>query len=144
MERKELPERKVAATSAEEELDDSESLEAEALRSGPDVHVFWRPLWTGGSLLFRNEGGEAAKNVRLECPTESEWRPALRPEVVASISPGATVQVVDETRNTPGRGRCIADFVHSLPSKEFTMTVTFEDRLGEKRMRDFRVVGSEQ
>jgi hypothetical protein len=34
------------------------------------------------------------------------------------------------------------DFVHSLPSKEHTMTITFEDRVGEKRMRDFRIVAA--
>jgi hypothetical protein len=128
--------------SAEEELNAFKSADTEALRSGPDVHVFWGPFWTGGMLSFRNEGTEAAKNVRLQCSAESGWRPIVRPEVVASISPGATVRVVDESRNTPGQGQSIADFVHSLPSKEHAMTVTFEDRLGEQRMRDFRVVAA--
>jgi len=130
------------SNSTEEELGTFGSSETEALRSGPDVHVFWGPYWTGGVLSFRNEGTEAAKNVRLQCSAESGWRPIIRPEVVASISPGATVRVVDEGRDTPGQGHCIADFVHSLPSKEHTMTITFEDRLGEKRMRDFRVVAA--
>jgi len=130
------------STSTEEELSTLGSSETEALRSGPDVHVFWGPYWTGGVLSFRNEGTEAAKNVRLQCSAEGGWRPIVCPEVVASISPGATVRVVDEGRDTPGQGHCIADFVHSLPSKEHTMTITFEDRLGEKRMRDFRVVAA--
>jgi hypothetical protein len=114
--------------------------DAEALRNGPDVHVFWGPYWTGGILSLRNEGMESAKNVRLRCSTESGWRPILRPDIVASISAGATVRVVDETGQTQGHGQSIADFVHSLPSKEHTMTVTFEDRLGVRRARDFRVV----
>jgi hypothetical protein len=66
----------------------------------------------------------------------------LRPEVVASISPGATVRVVDETAQTPRQGPSIADFVHSLSSKEHRITVTYEDRLGEKRERDFRLVAA--
>ena len=61
----------------------------------------------------------------------------LRPEAVASIHPGATIRVVDESSNTPGQGQSIADFVHSLPSKKHSMNVTFEDRLGERRMRNF-------
>jgi len=132
--------RRPASTS--EELSVSGTSENEDLRIGPDVHVFWGPFWTGGVLSFRNEGTEAAKNVRLRCSAESGWRPILRPEVVASISPGATVRVVDETGQTPTHGQSIADFVHSLPTKEQTMTATFEDRLGEKREREFRVVAA--
>jgi len=127
---------------AAEGLSSSGSSETEDLRNGPDVHVFWGPFWTGGILSFRNEGTESAKNVRLRCSAEGGWRPVLRPEVVASISPGATVRVVDETAQTPGHGRSIADFVHSLPAKEHLMSVTFEDRLGEKRERDFRVIAA--
>lgn len=119
-----------------------DSSETEDLRNGPDVHVFWGPFRTGGILSFRNEGTESAKNVRLQCSTEGGWRPVLRPEVVASISPGATVRVVDETAQTPGDVQSIADFVHSLPTQEHLMSVTFEDRLGEKRERDFRVVAA--
>jgi hypothetical protein len=94
-------------------------------------------------LSFRNEGTEAAKNVRLQCSAESGWKPILRPEVVASISPGATVRVVDESGQTAAQGQSIAAFVHSLPSREHAMTVTFEDRLGEQRERDFRVAAEE-
>jgi hypothetical protein len=127
---------------AAERSSSSGSSETEDLRNGPDIHVFWGPFWTGGVLSFRNEGTEAAKNVRLQCSAESGWRPILRPEVVASISPGATARVVDETGQTPTHGQSIADFVHSLPAKEQTMTATFEDRLGEKREREFRVVAA--
>jgi hypothetical protein len=42
----------------------------------------------------------------------------------------------------PGQGQSIADFVNSLPSKEHKMTVVFEDRMGEERARDFRVVAT--
>lgn len=128
--------------STAEELGSPGSSEVDVLRRGPDVHVFWGPYWTGGMLSFRNEGTESAKNVRLQCSAEDGWRPIIRPEVVASISPGATVRVVDVSRDKPEQGKCIADFVHSLPSKEHTMTIAFEDRLGEKRTRDFRVVAA--
>jgi hypothetical protein len=120
------------------------SASAAALRHGPDVHVSWGSFRTGGILSFRNEGTETAKNVRLRCSGDSSWRPILRPDVVASISPGATVRVVDETAQKLGDGQSIADFVHSLPSKEHTMAVIFEDWLGEKRERDFRVVAMEK
>jgi hypothetical protein len=129
-------------TGDHEELNSLGLSMTEALRTGPDVHVFWGPYWTGGMLSFRNEGTEAAKNVRLQCSTECAWKPALRPEVVASIAPGCTVRVVDESEHTPGPGQCVAEFVHSLPSKEHRMTVTFEDRIGEQRARDFRVVAT--
>jgi hypothetical protein len=135
------PQVRVRAAAAEG-LNSSGSSETEDLRNGPDVHVFWGPFWTGGILSFRNEGTESAKNVRLQCSVEGGWRPVLRPEVIASISPGATLRVVDETAQTPGHGQSMASFVHSLPSNELLMTVTFEDRLGEKRERDFRVVAA--
>jgi hypothetical protein len=111
------------STGDHEELNSLGLSMTEALRTGPDVHVFWGPYWTGGILSFRNEGTEAAKNVRLQCSTESAWKPALRPEVVASIAPGGTVRVVDESRHTPGHGQCVAEFVHSLPSKEHRVAV---------------------
>lgn len=94
-----------------EEITMSGSSSTEALRNGPDVHVFWGPYWTGGMLSLRNEGTESAKNVRLQCSTKNGWRPILRPDVVASISSGATVRVVDETGQTPGQGQSTADFV---------------------------------
>jgi hypothetical protein len=130
------------STGDHEELNSLGLSMTEALRTGPDVHVFWGPYWTGGMLSFRNEGTEAAKNVRLQCSTESPRKSALRPEVVASIAPGGTVRVVDESGHTPGHGQCVAEFVHSLPSKEHRVTVTFEDRIGEQRARDFRVVAT--
>jgi hypothetical protein len=132
------------STPSTEVLSFSESSETQDLKNGPDVHVFWGPYWTGGILSLRNEGTESAKNVRLRCSTAGGWRPILRPEVVASISAGTTARVVDETAQTPGHGQSIADFVHSLPSNEHTMTVTFEDRLGERRERDFRVIAAEK
>jgi hypothetical protein len=129
-------------TSTAGELSSNAVSKTETLRNGPDVHLFWVPYWTGGILLFRNEGIEAAKNVRLRSSTEAGWRPILRPKLVASISPGATARVMDETAQTPVGRLSIADFVHSLPSKKLMMTVVFEDRLGEKRERDFRVVAA--
>jgi hypothetical protein len=131
-------------TSAAGELSSNRASETETSRNGPDVHVFWVPYWTGGILSLRNEGTEAAKNVHLRSSTEAGWRPILRPELVASIPPGATVRVVDETAQTPEGGLSITDFVHSLVSKKLMMTVVFEDRLGEKRERDFRVVAAEK
>lgn len=109
------------------------------LRNGPDIHVSWRMYHTGGILWCRNEGTESAKNVRMEFYAETGWRPVLNPEIVASISRGKTAAVLDETP-IQGRGRSLFHFVDSLPSKELRMTVKFEDRLGEKRERDFRVV----
>jgi len=110
--------------------------ETEDLRQGPDVSISWGP-WVpgGGLLLFRNEGKDYAKNIRLQCAAESGWRLTLRPEVIDSLAPGAHVRVVDK-----GYGRSISQFVHSVPSKQLTMTLTFEDRLGVVLAKDFRVV----
>jgi hypothetical protein len=116
--------------------------------TGPDVHVSWGPYYSGGMLLFRNEGTEEAKNVRLQCSTESGWRPILSPEVVASIPPGGHFRAIDvtkygETEDESGfatvTGQSIAEFVHSLPVHPLTMTVVFEDQLGEERARDVQV-----
>lgn len=110
--------------------------ETEDLRQGPDVRLSWFTWFpSGGILTFQHEGRDYAKNIRLQCSTESGWRPILRPEVIASLAPGEYVRVVDK-----GYGQSITQFIHSLPSKEYTMAVTFEERLGVMLARDFRVV----
>jgi len=126
----------------QEELNFRGQSTPQSLSAGPDVHIFWRPFYTGGELWLRNEGTENAKNVRLQCSAENGWKPALRPEMIPSLSPGAIVRIVDESRFSPAPGQSIAEYVHSLSSKQLRMTVTFEDRSGEERARDFCVVAT--
>jgi len=119
----------------------------EALGAGPDIDVSWGPYaGGGGTLLLRNKGAEVANNVRVRCSTESGWEPILSPQVVRSIPAGGHFRAVDISRTVEeedwvftNHGQSIAEFVNSLPSKLLTMTVVFENQLGEERTRGFLV-----
>jgi hypothetical protein len=72
------------ATTVAEEHNVTNQWVNEASSAAPDIDVTWGPYFNvgGGILLFRNNGTEAAQNVRLRCSTESGWRPNLRPQVI--------------------------------------------------------------
>ena len=118
-----------------------------ASNADPDVHVRLGPSSSGGIVLFRNKGSEAANNVRLQCSPEIGWQPTLSPEVVPSLPAGGHFRASDiskyGTEDEDGwatnNGQSIAEFVDSLPTKALTMTVTFRDQLGNDRSRDFRL-----